>query len=158
MLDVSKNWMELRQKIEHHNPNTLSLPNLKQPGFSKKTKFQFDSVFAPFDDQKKVFQKIALPEIERLFNGKSQCGLIFAYGYTNSGKTYSILGDLKKLDDLSGNKDFEKSSLGLVPRIFLDLLKRDSDPKFWRQKSQNLIIEENNPNQVNGNFFIKNFP
>jgi kinesin family protein 23 len=46
-----------------------------------------------FDDkatQKEVFDRVALPLIEKLIHGKN--GLIFAYGVTGSGKTFTMTG------------------------------------------------------------------
>ena len=123
VLDVSNNWMELRQNVQITNSHYSGVSNLNQPGFSKKTKFQFNSVFAPFDDQVKVFKRVAMPEIQRLFDGKSECGLIFAYGYTNSGKTYSVLGDMEKVAEKRSHAEIlGEPTLGLIPRIFRHLL------------------------------------
>jgi kinesin family protein 23 len=50
----------------------------------------FRYVFDDKSTQKEVFDRVALPIVENLVNGKN--GLIFAYGVTGSGKTYTMTG------------------------------------------------------------------
>lgn len=60
--------------------------------------FDFDHVFPSHDsddtenfaNQEKVFNGIALPLIDRAFEGYNVC--LFAYGQTGSGKSYSMMG------------------------------------------------------------------
>jgi kinesin family protein 23 len=50
----------------------------------------FRYVFDDKSTQKEVFDRVALPIVENLVHGKN--GLIFAYGVTGSGKTYTMTG------------------------------------------------------------------
>ncbi|XP_017759887.1 PREDICTED: kinesin-like protein KIF23 [Eufriesea mexicana] len=52
----------------------------------------FSHVFGPNTSQKEVFNIIALPLVENLVNGKNS--LLFTYGVTGSGKTYTMSGNL----------------------------------------------------------------
>ena len=61
--------------------------------------FVFDSVFAENSEQNEVFEQTTAPLIERLMEGFN--ATILAYGQTNSGKTFTLLGDKKKLTDTS---------------------------------------------------------
>lgn len=51
----------------------------------------FQQVFKGDDSQQTVFKQVALPLIKNLFSGRN--GLLFAYGITGSGKTYTMTGD-----------------------------------------------------------------
>uniref|UniRef100_A0A7S3E9P1 Kinesin-like protein n=1 Tax=Rhodosorus marinus TaxID=101924 RepID=A0A7S3E9P1_9RHOD len=52
--------------------------------------FQFSTIFGPSSSQRDIFETTTLPLVEKLFKGKD--GLVFAYGTTNAGKTYTIQG------------------------------------------------------------------
>ncbi len=52
--------------------------------------FSFSKVFGPEAQQKEVFDFTTLPLVTKLFRGQSS--LIFAYGITNSGKTFTMQG------------------------------------------------------------------
>lgn len=69
--------------------------------------YTFTRVFPPETLQPEFFTSTTLPLVRDLVNGEN--GLIFAYGVTNSGKTYTIQG---------GNS---KGEGGLLPRT-LDVL------------------------------------
>eukprot|EP00742_Colponemidia_sp_Colp-10_P006070 GILJ01006495.1.p1 GENE.GILJ01006495.1~~GILJ01006495.1.p1 ORF type:complete len:1156 (-),score=289.92 GILJ01006495.1:2484-5783(-) len=53
-------------------------------------KFQFTKVFTKDTAQDTVFQDSTMPLVDGLFSGQN--GLLFAYGITNAGKTYTIKG------------------------------------------------------------------
>ena len=56
--------------------------------------FGFSRVFDQLSTQKQIFSECVLPSIEKLFYmGKN--ALIFTYGVTNAGKSYTIVGDDK---------------------------------------------------------------
>lgn len=69
--------------------------------------YKFSHVFLPSTQQADFFAKTTLPLVQDLLHGQN--GLIFAYGVTNSGKTYTIQG---------GNKS---GSGGILPRT-LDVI------------------------------------
>lgn len=58
-----------------------------------KATFKFSSVFREHATQEQVFEHTALPLIEGLFQGNS--AVVFAYGVTCSGKTWTIQGSNK---------------------------------------------------------------
>jgi kinesin family protein 20 len=80
--------------------------------------FQFSYVFQPEISQKGFFTATLLPCFERLIYGENL--LIFSYGVTNSGKTYSMQGD--------------STNPGLIPRT-LDLLFNVIKDNFDGKKS-----------------------
>ena len=51
----------------------------------------FSRVFGPEVTQREIFNFVALPLVESLISGKN--GLLFTYGVTGSGKTYTMTGD-----------------------------------------------------------------
>jgi len=83
----------------------------------RKTKYTFSKIFGPNKTQKAVFDEAALPMVDELFTGQN--GLIFAYGITNSGKTYTMQGT--------------QDRPGIIPRVMKYVFdriakdKRDSD-------------------------------
>ena len=68
---------------------------------SKDDKYYFDQVFDTECGQQKIFEETTQPLIKGLFSGNSS--LLFAYGVTNAGKTYTIQGN--------------ESEEGILPRI-----------------------------------------
>ena len=52
--------------------------------------YSFKRVFTESHDQKEVFDCVALPLVENVIKGKD--GLLFTYGVTGSGKTYTMTG------------------------------------------------------------------
>lgn len=52
--------------------------------------YTFNHVFPPETSQPEFFHKTTLPLIDDVLKGQN--GLIFTYGVTNSGKTYTIQG------------------------------------------------------------------
>jgi kinesin family protein 20 len=78
--------------------------SVAQPGSSIYT---FSHVFPPNTTQHDFFTKTTLPLVKDVLYGQS--GLLFTYGVTNSGKTYTVQG---------GN---EKGTGGILPRT-LDVI------------------------------------
>eukprot|EP00644_Phytophthora_capsici_P007585 jgi/Phyca11/577186/estExt2_Genewise1.C_PHYCAscaffold_1040031 len=54
------------------------------------TSFHFSRIFRQETQQTELFEATTRPVLDAAFDGKS--GLVFAYGVTNSGKTYTISG------------------------------------------------------------------
>ncbi|XP_071570316.1 kinesin-like protein KIF23 isoform X3 [Temnothorax nylanderi] len=57
---------------------------------SKEIQTTFSHVFTPDVTQRKIFETVALPLVENLIHGTN--GLLFTYGVTGSGKTYTMTG------------------------------------------------------------------
>ncbi|EJW70794.1 hypothetical protein WUBG_18301 [Wuchereria bancrofti] len=76
--------------------------------------YEFSYVFDDSDSQRVVFERTALDLIENLIRGKNS--LLFTYGVTGSGKTYTMTGNT------------EEESIGILPRtldvIFNSLINR----------------------------------
>lgn len=67
--------------------------------------YTFKRIYTESNSQKDIFDDVALPLVEQLVKGKN--GLLFTYGVTGSGKTYSMTGN--------------KQNVGIMPRC-LDVL------------------------------------
>ncbi|KAK7497855.1 hypothetical protein BaRGS_00010989, partial [Batillaria attramentaria] len=59
-------------------------------GQVKEYQYKFKHVFDEYASQKAVFEQVALPLVEDLIFGRN--GLLFSYGITGSGKTYTMTG------------------------------------------------------------------
>eukprot|EP01038_Epipyxis_sp_PR26KG_P006024 gene6024-8296_t len=101
----------------------------------KKTKFEYDHIFNSNIDQLSIYDKLCKPLVQKLFDGYN--ATFFAYGQTNSGKTYTMgLSEESKgegivpytLHDL-----FEKKScyvkLGYTVTIELSMVQKDLEVK-----------------------------
>lgn len=82
-----------------NQPSLRRLTNSSPPSSSVYT---FTHIFPPETTQSNFFKEAALPLVQDLLNGEN--GLIFAYGVTNSGKTYTVQGGK------------EPGQAGLLPR------------------------------------------
>ncbi|KAF6205323.1 hypothetical protein GE061_019493 [Apolygus lucorum] len=60
---------------------------------TRELQYTFKQVFNETASQKEVFEEVALPQIKCLLAGKSS--LLFTYGVTGSGKTYTMTGTLQ---------------------------------------------------------------
>lgn len=74
---------------------------------AKTMQYTFKEVFPPETTQQEVFDKVALPLVEGLVKGKN--GLLFTYGVTGSGKTFTMTG--------------EPNNCGILPRCLNILFK-----------------------------------
>uniref|UniRef100_A0A669PMH5 Kinesin-like protein KIF14 n=1 Tax=Phasianus colchicus TaxID=9054 RepID=A0A669PMH5_PHACC len=86
------------------NPSTNQLYN-----FSYDFSFwSFDKCHPNFASQEMIYKTLALPLLERAFEGYNTC--LFAYGQTGSGKSYTMMG-------------FDEDR-GIIPRLCEDLFTR----------------------------------
>lgn len=74
--------LKIQPKIPSKHP-----PNIRQSGIAA---FRFSKIFPDDSSQEDVFERTTLPLISHLFRGES--AVVFAYGVTSSGKTYTIQG------------------------------------------------------------------
>jgi kinesin family member 20 len=73
--------------------------------------YTFSHVFGPTTNQSEFFTQTTLPLVKDLLNGQN--ALLFAYGVTNSGKTYTIQGGSGRVKN--------DGSAGILPRA-LDVI------------------------------------
>lgn len=84
--------------IRVKNSNTIVLTTTEQAltakyGAQKETQYIFNHVFESGASQQDVFTSVAQPLVENLIRGRNS--LLFTYGVTGSGKTYTMTGDVK---------------------------------------------------------------
>lgn len=98
------------------SPTTVSLTppenaiNFKSSAH-RETQFMFKHVFDATSTQRACYQVVAQPLVENLLRGKN--GLLFTYGVTGSGKTYTMTGNA--------------SDQGIMPRCLDVLFKTIAD-------------------------------
>ncbi|XP_034161324.1 kinesin-like protein KIF23 isoform X4 [Pangasianodon hypophthalmus] len=73
--------------IQLHAPDGLKA---NRNGEFKETQYSFKKVFGIKTTQRELFEDVAKPLVEDLIHGKN--GLLFTYGVTGSGKTYTMTG------------------------------------------------------------------
>lgn len=89
--------------------------------------YNFTHIYGPTSKQTDVFNKTAAPLLERFLQGDS-C-VLFAYGMTNAGKTYTIQGT--------------SQDPGVLPRLVSSVFERMSDQSDWElQTSMFEIYQE----------------
>jgi hypothetical protein len=90
-----------------HDGAGSSRPHIRVSTVAPSSIYRFSHVFLPETQQAEFFAKTTLPLVRDLLDGQN--GLLFAYGVTNSGKTYTVQG---------GNGP---DSAGILPRT-LDVI------------------------------------
>ncbi|XP_076980044.1 kinesin-like protein KIF23 isoform X6 [Tamandua tetradactyla] len=73
--------------VQLHTPEGY---RLNRNGDCKETQYSFKRVFGTHTTQKELFDVVANPLADDLIHGKN--GLLFTYGVTGSGKTYTMTG------------------------------------------------------------------
>lgn len=86
----------------HNNPSRLRTSAVPPSSI-----YTFSHIFPPITSQSDFFKKTTLPLVQDALQGQN--ALLFAYGVTNSGKTYTIQGGA------------QEGSSGILPRT-LDVL------------------------------------
>ena len=71
-----------------HQINLPSSQLVTRSGAVRGQLYKFKSILNPSSSQKEVFDTLARPLVNDLLKGKN--GLLFAYGVTGSGKTYTM--------------------------------------------------------------------
>ncbi|XP_017071631.1 kinesin-like protein KIF23 [Drosophila eugracilis] len=72
------------QLLQHHKPHN---------GAQREIQYIFKHVFQPEATQQEVYGSVAQPLVENLLKGRNS--LLFTYGVTGSGKTYTMTGNLR---------------------------------------------------------------
>lgn len=104
------------RQIRTHAPQTSNAFKVARSGSVQVVKeFDFASVFGPETTQHGVYRQTVQPYIRGLFEGQS--ALVFCYGITNAGKTYTVTGPEQALQ-ISG----ASTSWGLVPRAMQEIV------------------------------------
>ncbi|XP_058834186.1 kinesin-like protein KIF23 [Topomyia yanbarensis] len=81
-------------RVTAHNMVVLTPPEIAinyKISNLKETQYLYRHVFEPAASQHEVYATVAQPLVEALIRGKN--GLLFTYGVTGSGKTYTMTGD-----------------------------------------------------------------
>lgn len=86
----------LQENVDSHSCMTLLSPqeiciSNESKGIRRDVFYKFKHIFTAYASQTEIFDHIGYPLLTDLLKGKN--GLLFAYGVTGSGKTYTLTGD-----------------------------------------------------------------
>ena len=136
--------------IVSSDPNSVN----KKTNLIKEHQFFFDYVFGPSSTQEEVYQNTAQKLLPGIIEGYN--ATVFAYGATGSGKTYTMLGTIKKegimtrsITDLfkllnsEKNKEFkmEVSYIEIYNEIIRDLLKEGNVIDIHEDPNIGIILQ-----------------
>lgn len=76
------------------SPQEICITN-ESKGTRRDISYKFKHIFTSLSTQKEIFDHVAYPLLEDLLKGKN--GLLFTYGVTGSGKTYTLTGNFSYL-------------------------------------------------------------
>ncbi|CAF1343311.1 unnamed protein product [Didymodactylos carnosus] len=93
-------------------------------GVVKESHYEFSHILTDCISQKAAFKELCLPLIDDLIQGKSS--VLFTYGITGSGKTFTMMGPL--------------NNPGLIPRSF-DLLRSDRQNGYEILSESDIVTE-----------------
>lgn len=117
-----------------HNPDLISGDGVNGAVSVKGVKeFNFNQVFSVGSSQVEVFNEVAIPLVDGLFPndttrlvgdklvGKS--ALLFSYGITNAGKTFTIMGEDEERSKPNATCSLQENH-GVIPRAIDRMLKK----------------------------------
>jgi kinesin family member 20 len=114
----------------NHNPANPSKSHYRLSASPPSSLYTFSHVFPPSSQQSEFFTKTTLPLVRDVLDGQN--ALLFTYGVTNSGKTYTVQGGT------------EEGSAGILPRtldvIFNSIEGLHSDGRVRIQLVYTIII------------------
>ncbi|THU91649.1 kinesin-domain-containing protein [Dendrothele bispora CBS 962.96] len=103
LTQLSDNTVRMADPQDHHNLAS----KFRSSNITPSSTYTFSHVFPPTTTQSDFFTKTTLPLVRDALEGQN--GLLFTYGVTNSGKTYTVQGGTVE------------GSAGIVPRT-LDVI------------------------------------
>ncbi|CAB9505851.1 Kinesin-like protein [Seminavis robusta] len=119
-------------KVRTHAPRNSNVAKMNRESNSSKglpsdsqmaaREYDFQQVFGPEKKNEDLYTTVVAPMVDKMFprdeNREPESGLLFAYGATNAGKTYSILGEMPS----SHGKPINEMHCGIVPRAIQGVL------------------------------------
>ncbi|XP_025078007.1 kinesin-like protein KIF20B isoform X3 [Pomacea canaliculata] len=120
-----------------------------------KHNFTFSRVFPESTSQKEFFSATMLKLVQDFIEGQN-C-LVFTYGITNAGKTYTIQGNPKDAGVLPRGLDVlfnsingkQWPSMDLKPRMFNDVVKLTPEEEEKERKIKELVMKMNSSEDLN---------
>ena len=99
--------------------------------------YTFQRVFSPETTQHELYSTIAAPLVQGLFPSSTKPGesaLLFAYGVTNAGKTFTIMGN---------SSPDQQTRWGIIPRALQDIVARLEGTNLQLTMSYMEVYNEN---------------
>ncbi|XP_064387362.1 kinesin-like protein KIF23 [Halichondria panicea] len=108
---------------------------------------KFKHVFTEGTDQTDIFDRLGFPLVEDLLQGKN--GLLFAYGITNSGKTYTMNGEPDQAGILPRSLDIIFNSIADV-QAFKFVFRPDNTNGFdlFTEEEANTEAQKSKPKKI----------
>ncbi|CEM19270.1 unnamed protein product [Vitrella brassicaformis CCMP3155] len=110
--------------------------------------YAFDRVFQPSVTQAEIQENVGLPMLEHVFDGGMACML--SYGQTNSGKSYTVFGEM--------GKDAAEDERGVVPRVVEGVFDRIKGEHSGTKVEVTLSMVEVHMDQVRDIFGVQSSP
>ena len=107
----NKNCVEVTHSDNCDSSNTIYLKG------RSKSSFTFDAAFPHTSTQNDIYQSCVFPLVDACLDGYN--ATVLAYGQTGAGKTHTILGECKKIND-----GVDESEAGVIPRTLNQLFQR----------------------------------
>ncbi|XP_051533655.1 kinesin-like protein KIF20A [Myxocyprinus asiaticus] len=126
--------MESSETIALHAPKGSATMKSSEKGIGQQVyKFNFSQIFGPKCTQAEFFEGTISSQVQDFLNGKN--ALVFSYGVTNAGKTYTIQGSPKEPGILPRTLDVvfkhiagrQYEHMDLKPYLSADVQKLDSE-------------------------------
>jgi len=108
--------VRIRQLNDENQPKCVKVVDgnvlrlMGPPNDPRSGDFKFSDIYSEAVNQQILFENVASPMVEDLIDGKN--GLLFTYGVTNSGKTYTMAGTVEEPGFLPRSLDMIFNSLG----------------------------------------------
>ena len=155
-IQVSTNGQSVRTMVPTTNTESLSTTNDTHTTSNITKEYTFTSVLPETTSQHDVYQQTAQPLVEGLVQtntntnthvGLGTSALLFCYGITNAGKTYTVYGSGTQkttnktitVPSSNANKD-TTSSWGILPRTLSDLYTKVQTYSQTTQPGQRLQL------------------
>ena len=128
-------------------PSSFTFKSSNHGASDVTSQFPFSHIFPEETTQKAFFDSTMLPIVEDVLNGHN--GLVFTYGVTNSGKTYTVQGTPKDGGILPRSLDVIFNSISdrkyttpdLKPSLFQGIAKLDAAEVQKEESLRNLIFQ-----------------
>lgn len=103
--------------------------------------YAFDAVFDEESTQDEVYERTAKQFLDKLFVGQNIT--VFAYGATGAGKTHTMLGNTRIIDEISQNNTSIEDASGIIPNAVKDVFKMVNENNEINERIVQTKYQEN---------------
>lgn len=113
LADSAPDDNHLPTKVQTYPPADSNAARVSRESLHGVKQYEFQQVFAPESTQHQVYSAVAAPLVHGLFGEEPESALLFCYGVTNAGKSYTVMGNVE-----------DQSNWGVIPRALQDIFAR----------------------------------